>query len=82
MNSLVNNNDWLSSKESVDSLLNKLKDPENLYTNQLEKIECMYSNLSNNQIINLTSRLNICFSNDKWVEAKWSFIETLKRLET
>ncbi len=76
---------FLDNKEkkelSIDSYFNKLENPDNSFSFQLEKIETIFKEASKENIQNITTQINEIFKNDNWVKTRWDFTKTLQNLD-
>lgn len=71
-----------SREISIDSLFNKLENPENSKSHQFEKLEYAFSEASPENTELCTSIINEICTNDEWIKKKWlDFMATLEKIK-
>ena len=66
---------------SVESLFKKLEKKDNSMSYQLEKIEHIFWEASNENTQALLIQMNSILEKDEWVMKKWDFMKTLQNLK-
>ncbi len=71
-----------SREVSIDSLFNKLENPENSKSYQIERLEITFNEASPENTELCTSIINEICTNDEWIKEKWwDFMATLEKLK-
>lgn len=71
-----------SKNNSIDSLFNRLENPENSNSHQFEKIEYAFNEASPENTQLCTSLIDDICSKDEWIKEKWwDFLKTLENIK-